>query len=155
MEELEMEKADVPTPKSMDELTSYINGLIKQEHDYGTCVYAVSMASVAAFNYVASELGITGFQAGCADMDIIRRTRNIKGPFKLVDYADILYPQYGNKFLNQEIPSSVWEWIKEEAQKHLNEKEFCSPTVIEHWKSLVAGKVPFGMSVTTPRSDER
>lgn len=89
--EHQLREEEVITPKSVKELTKYINDLVKQKHDYGTCVYAMSMAATAAFNYVSSELGVSGFQASCADLDFIRRSRGIKGPFMIVDLYDELY----------------------------------------------------------------
>ncbi|MBK7380837.1 MAG: hypothetical protein IPJ03_17905 [Ignavibacteriales bacterium] len=82
------------TPKTLDELNKVIEQLTERKHDYGTCVYAMSIAAVATFNYVASKLGVTGFQASCADLDILRRTRNYKNGFSIIDYNNLLYPQY-------------------------------------------------------------
>lgn len=92
--EAEMRDADVPWPESMEDLAAYINGLVDRPHDYGTCVYAMSMAAVAAFRHVAGKLGVSGFQASCADMDVLRRIRRIDGGFRIVVYDDLLYPQY-------------------------------------------------------------
>lgn len=94
MTEAKMREADVPWPKSEEELMAYVRGLVDRHHDYGTCVYAMSMAAVATFRYVASALEVTGFQASCADMDILRRTRGLKHGFRLVDYGNLLYPRY-------------------------------------------------------------
>ncbi len=80
-----------PWPKTKEELHKYIDALMDQQHDYGTCVYAMSLAATAAFNYVAGALGSSGFQSSCADMDIIRRTRGIDGPFMFLDFNDELY----------------------------------------------------------------
>ena len=92
--EKEMRETKDKHPKSAKELSSYINSLVSREHEYGTCVYAMSLAAVAAFNYVAHKLGVTGFQANCADLDVIRRTRGMKHGFRIIDYNDLLYPQY-------------------------------------------------------------
>jgi hypothetical protein len=53
--ESDMRKAKVPWPQSEEELTEYINSLVYRNHDYGTCVYAMSMAAVAAFQYVSQN----------------------------------------------------------------------------------------------------
>ena len=104
MNEKEMREATVPTPKTTEELAAYITTLVDQPHDYGTCVYAMSMAATAAFNYVASKLGVTGFQASCADMDILSRTRGYKHGFMILNAEDLLYPQY-------DLRQRVDEWI--------------------------------------------
>lgn len=130
-----MREADVPTHDTLDELSKYIQSLVGQKQDYGTCVYAMSMAAVAAFNYVARSLGVTGFQASCADLDVIRRTRRLKGPFMLIDADKMLYPQYNiegdvRKALNEWLP-----WASEEARKLLYSNE-AHPNIVRHWKHL-------------------
>jgi hypothetical protein len=92
--EEEMRENKVPRLKTADDLLSYINSLVDRPHDYGTCVYAMSMAAVAALNYVAGKLGVTGFQASCADLDILRRTRALEMGFRILDYEKLLYPQH-------------------------------------------------------------
>jgi hypothetical protein len=134
--EEEMREAEVPWPKTPKQLNEYIASLVKREHDYGTCVYAMSMAAVAAFNYVAGELEVTGFQSGCADMDVIRRTRRMKGPFMVIDGENALYPQYDlreklNKTLDEWGP-----WLKEQAAKKLLEPGVVHPAVKAHWEKL-------------------
>lgn len=136
--EREMRAAEVPTPQTPEELSAYIDGLVKQNHDYGTCVYAMSMAATAAFNYVASKLGVTGFQASCADMDIIRRTRRIDGPLMLLDGSQALYPQYDliGKVREWMEDDDFQKWLSEEAKKKLAESGDASERVTAHWKRL-------------------
>jgi hypothetical protein len=134
--EQEMRDAEVPWVESTEELVAYINGLTDRNHDYGTCVYAMSMAAMAAFHYVGNKLGTTGFQASCADMDILRRSRMIKGPFMLIDGNKMLYPQYD---LRQQLEEAIkkWKpWAAEEAQKLLDDKPTAHENVIAHWKQL-------------------
>lgn len=138
MTEQEMRDSKVPWPKSINELVQYINKLIDQKHDYGTCVYAMSMSAVATLNYVAHELGVTGFQASCADMDLIRRTRNMKR-FQIVDLDKLLFPQYRNEFkgYNQLIMENI-EWLSKEAQKNLDDNKTAHENVLAHWKMLAS-----------------
>lgn len=136
--EKEMREEKAPTPKSSDELSSYIEALVNRDHDYGTRVYAMSLAATAAFNYVASKLRVTGFQASCADLDILRHTRMMEGPFAIIDGANMLYPQY-NLVENLKINIEEWRgWAKEEAIKKLkeNDVEHVHPDVLAHWKML-------------------
>ena len=139
MSEQEMRAAEVPSAETIGELSDYIEQLVQQEHDYGTCVYAMSMAATAAFNYVAHKLGVTGFQASCADMDVLRRTRGIKGPFMIVDGDKLLYPQYS---IERDVRVAMNEWLPwaaGEASKLLAQaNEHTSPKVIQHWKMLAA-----------------
>ena len=136
MNEQEMRKSKVPKIHSIKKLTTYIKSLEEQEHDYGTCVYAMSMSAVAAFNYIAHKLRATGFQASCADLDIIRRIRNLK-VFMIVDFSNALYPQYN---LVDSLQKSLDEnrgWLAEEAKKLLKtQSKSTSSKVIAHWKKL-------------------
>ena len=137
--EAQMRESEVPWPKTQKQLNKYIESLVKRNQDYGTCVYAMSMAAVATFNYVAGQLGVTGFQSSCADMDIIRRTRGIKGPFMLIDGADALYPQYDLRKRLEESMDEWKLWLKEEATKKLSESnEYTHHDVIAHWEKLAA-----------------
>lgn len=134
--EAEMREAKVPWPKTKEQLVEYIESLVNRSHDYGTCVYAMSMAAEAAFNYVASKEGTTGFQASCADLDFVRRVRLLKGPFMLIKAEDMLYPQY-NLFDQLSEAMEKWKpWAKKEAVKKLAETDHAHPDVIAHWKSL-------------------
>ena len=139
--EAEMREAKVPWPKTKEQLAEYVESLVNRSHDYGTCVYAMSMAAEAAFNYVASKEGCTGFQASCADLDFVRRTRLLKGPFILLKAEDALYPQY-NLFGKLIDAMKKWElWLKEEAVKKLAETGSAHPDVIAHWQSLAAKEI--------------
>ena len=147
MTEQQLRKEKVPYIKTEKELTAYIHTLANRPHDYGTCVYAVSMASVATYNYMAGKLGITGFQDGCASLDIIGRIRNIDN-FRIVDYKNLLYPQYA---LNSEYFPTVPEllaknskWLREEATKLLKENKGrrVHPNVRHWWKQLSELKDP-------------
>ena len=136
MTEQEMRDSKAPTPKTIEELNEYINSLLAIQHDYGTCCYAMSLAATATFNFVASSLDVTGFQASCADLDILRRTRLINGPFAIVKAEDMLYPQY-------DIPAKVesyidgWKsWARDEALKKLEAAPDAHPNVLNHWKNL-------------------
>jgi hypothetical protein len=137
--EVEMREAKVPTPLTKEQLTEYIESLVNRSHDYGTCVYAMSMAATAAFNYMAHQIGSSGFQASCADLDIVRRTRGIKGPFMLIDGENALYPQYDLHARLSEAMEEWKPWLKEQAQKRLAESpELAHSAVKDHWQKLVS-----------------
>lgn len=127
--EHEMREASVPTPQTLEDLTTYINGLVNRPHDYGTCVYAVSMAATAAMQYVYDKLGMTGFQTSCADLDIVRRNRHIQGPFAIIKAEDSLFPQYDKRI--KEIQDGWHDWLIEEAKKKIQEHEN-DPTSMVH-----------------------
>jgi len=135
--EMEMQKEKVPTPHTAEELNEYLESILSLDHNYGTCVYAMSMAATAAFNFMAHKLQVTGFQASCADLDILRRTRHIEGPFILLKGEDMLYPQY-NLVHDLEHAMMEWRpWAAEEAKKQLEEhRDGVHPNVVSHWKKL-------------------
>lgn len=139
--ETEMRNSEVPWPKTEKQLLEYIKSLTERTHDYGTCVYAMSMAATATFNYVAGQLGVTGFQSSCADMDILRRTRSIKGPFMILKGEDALYPQYDLPGKLEKALEEWKPWLAEEAEKNLADKNHAHHDVITHWKKLAKNKV--------------
>jgi hypothetical protein len=141
-QEFALRDSKAPWPKTYLELSDYIHSLAEQKHTYGTCVYAVSLAATAAFNFMSGKLGITGFQASAADLDVIRRTRSIEGSFILFKAEDLLYPQYD---LEQKM--RMWavdqsDWLAERAKLKLAEFEGKEhqphPDVLAHWKKLAA-----------------
>ena len=137
-EELRKEKA--PWPKTIEELSEYITSLVERDHDYGTCVYAMSLAATAAFYHVSTKLGVTGFQASCADLDFLKRTRHLDGPFMIIKGEDMLYPQYNLQENLREAMESWKEWAAKEAKKNLETSDGAHPSVVAHWKELASYK---------------
>lgn len=135
--EAECREFNVPYFNTKEELFKFIESLDELNNGYGTAAYAMSLAATAAFNYIAHRFGTTGFQSSCADLDIIRRTRLIKGPFMLIKLEDYLYPQNNVPEKLQKFISNQKDWIKEEAKRLLKESEGkASPNVIAHWEKL-------------------
>jgi hypothetical protein len=137
--EAQLRESDTPWPETPEELTAYIATLVDRPHDYGTCVYAMSLAATAAFHYVSKILGTTGFQASCADLDILRRTRHINGPFMLIKGEDLLYPQYDLQQKLDDFIKSSMPWLVEEARKKLQESGRTHPDVKARWEKLANG----------------
>lgn len=136
--EAELRDTKDPWPLTKEQLIEYIESLIHRGHDYGTCCYAMSLAATAAFNYVAGVLGSTGFQASCADLDFLRRSRSIKGPFILLKGEDALFPQYDLREKLEEALTEWSLWLKQEAQKKLKHAEGAHPDAVAHWRKLTA-----------------
>lgn len=66
---------------------------------------------------------------------------------RMVRYANMLYPQYDHDFAKTIAPST-WEWLQEKAKANLAEHdEHASGNVIDHWRAIARGKVPFGYKV--------
>lgn len=141
MTEAELRDSKVIWPHSEHELMGYIRSLIDRTHDYGTCVYAMSMAATAAFNYAGYVLGTTGFQAGCADMDILRRTRGMDMGFRIINYENLLYPQYINDGYFPSLSKLIAdnrEMLAKEAKKRLDRPGAVADRVQAHWEWLVS-----------------
>lgn len=147
-------------------------------YDYGVAPRAIAQASVATAWYFAYVFGITGFQAGFVMWDFIRdwQYRDNECGLKIVDYDNMLYPQYEYKFTEKTISKWQWEALQKKAQKEIDrinetvesynksqaegmenfinkegrdwvDTDFCDIRVLNHWKSIVEGKVPFGFKV--------
>lgn len=136
--------------ETIEEFNDFFNDLMNNYYfDYGTQCRAIGLLAAAAAWLGANTGLITGFQASFVMWEFIQNWtyRNNKTGLKIVDYDNMLYPQYEYKF-NKTISSETWNALQNEASRKLQESsEFVHPDVVEHWKSIVEGKVPFGYKV--------
>lgn len=89
-------KTDRKEIKSFDDLVNFLKEAREYNVDYGGAPRAIAQAALATAWWFASDFGITGFQAGCVMWDFIidwMYTSNQCG-LRIVDYDDMLYPQY-------------------------------------------------------------
>lgn len=139
---------DVKTIEDLCDLIKEVEE--KFNYDYGVAPRTIGAVSTVVANYLSARMGITGFQASFVMWDFIKgylKSGNKCG-MKLVDYDDMLYPQYDHKFAKT-ISSHVWKSIQKEAKERLaKDKGDVHPAVREHWKSIVKGKVPFGYVIS-------
>ena len=140
---LEKERKNI---KSLDDLMNYIQN-IRDNYDigYDTAPRAIAQAALATSYYLADMFGTTGFQAGFVMWDFIKdwSFRGNKCGLKIVNYDDMLYPQYNYKF-QKTIKKDTFEALQKAAENNLKKHQFSSSAVIKHWKSIVDGNVPFG-----------
>lgn len=132
----------------IEDLEPFIKSLTEDYiHDYGTICHAMSIGSIATMWAMdhSENGGITGFQAGCIMWENIKNwmPEYKDVPLKLVNYNDMLYPQYESKY-QKVLSDDTFEWLKEQATKNLNEREVAHPDVITHWQTIADGVVPFG-----------
>ena len=137
------------TPEKLEEFVTKLTE--KYIHDYGTVCHAVAAAALGAAHAVGKKEGITGFQAGCIMWSFIQEWMHIEGPAKLIQYEDMMYPQYEEKF-DKRITKETHEWLIENAKKRLRDAAatkdmMASSSVIEHWEKIASGWVPFGFRV--------
>jgi hypothetical protein len=135
------------TVKTEPDLLAFLKEIKEYNHDYGTIVYGCMAAMKAAFKVVNNSPngGITGFQAGCLGWECIHEFMSVKAPAKILQYDNMLYPQYQDKF-EKVISRETWEDLQKKAKEHLN-KDSGHPDVVKHWRTIVDGHVPFGYSV--------
>ncbi len=108
---------------------------------YNKAVEVAVEAAMVAFNYAASSLGLSGFQAGASAWQILSKITGIKR-FRTVNLDKLLYPQYENDWDSpsfwEEIESNI-DWLALEAKKLLDESsEKTHPEVKRHWRKLVS-----------------
>lgn len=146
------EKAQkVKTKKELDTLLKEIMDPKSEANDYGKICYAMAAAMEATLNYInrGPNGGITGFQASMIGWEMVMKLLvhgENKCGLRLVDYENMLYPQYEDKF-EKTIDKDTWEALQKEAKKRLAEVKGAHPEVIKHWKKIAEGKVPFGYKV--------
>jgi len=139
MTEEELQAYKCPSPKTLEELTDIIKQLTEREHDYGTCVYAMSIAALATFYYVSYRLGVTGFQASCADLEFLKRSRNMESGFRIINYHYLLYPQCLNSEhfpTIEKLEAENKEELGKKALELLNKNPNAHPNVLARWRCL-------------------
>ena len=154
-EEMHLEKEwfEQAREQKLETLPEFMNHILNDYcHGYGTICHAISACALASA-WAANESdqgGITGFQASAIMWDFIRQWsyKNNKTSLRIIDYDDMLYPQYEYKFVNKEISPSTWEALQNEAKRLLEEESnYAHESVVEHWKNIVNGVVPFGFKI--------
>jgi len=136
----------------IDGLPEFIRELTEDyQHDYGTICHAIAAAAVAAAWAVerSPSGGITGFQAGAVSWEILKGWGGITlgdTGSRIVNFDDLLFPQYVEKFTS--IPEETWSKLMASAKERLaGDTSFVVPAVLDHWKSVANGEVPFGLKV--------
>lgn len=143
-----VEAREVKTP---EQLAAFVKRLATDyEHDYGTICHAMHAAMKAAMRVVdeSPQGGITGFQASCIGWMQIHDLFGYGDgdPLRIVNYNDMLFPQYEEKFANR-ISPETWASLQKQAKKNLESKAEAHPNVKAHWETIAAGRVPFGYEV--------
>ncbi len=139
--------------KQIENFESLIEFLkdVKENYNtgYGEAPRAMAQACLAVGDFLARDFGITGFQASFVMWDFILdwQYSNNKCGLRMVNFDDMLYPQYDHKFAKT-ISVEQFEKIKEQAKENLEKNEYAHPDVIKHWQSIVNGKVPFGFTIS-------
>lgn len=138
--------------QTIETLLDFINHMMGDyDHDYGTVCHAIAACAMAAIHVADNHPvngGITGFQASHTMWQIVRQMmyKDNKTGLRLLNYDDMLYPQYEYKF-EKTISRSIFEELQKVARENLESNESAHPKVIAHWQSIVDGNVPFGYTI--------
>ena len=142
---------DDKTIKSEKDLMVFIEEMALTEHDimteYENAPHKIAQAMLKVGHYLAGKHGISGFQAGGVMWEVIEEWMysGNKCGLKLVDYDDMLYPQYDYKF-DKAISENTWNHLQEQAKEMLATEDACS-SVRKHWQSIADGVIPFGYTL--------
>lgn len=123
---------------------------VQEQHmtDYDEKFVSISQAMLATGYYLASLSGTDEYQDYQIMWEIVRDItfyNNICG-LQILNFDDMLNPKAGVMF-EKTIPSEVFELLQKTAQNLLDNTSEPDPDDVEHWKSIVDGKVPFGYTV--------
>lgn len=139
--------------QTISTVTNFMEHILNDyQHDYGTICHAIAACGLAAMWAANSHpsAGISGFQSSAIMWQIIREWGHYESPLKLVDFNEMLYPQYEKDF-QKNIRLDAFKLLQEQAKKLLLEDKVrtggASETVKKHWQSIIDGEVPFGYEI--------
>ena len=148
MEKEWYEEAHEQTTKTLPDFINHV--MNDYQHDYGTVCKAIAACAIATAWAANREPqgGITGFQAGAVMWEFVRAWSfsSNRTSLRIIDYDNMLYPQYEHKF-EKTIPESTFKLIQKAAKESL-EKDELHPKVRAHMESIVNGVVPFGYTIS-------
>lgn len=112
---------------TLEKLPEFLRHLMEDyQHDYGTICHALSAGAIATAWALDRHHngGITGFQSGFVMWDFVRNWSfsSNKCGLKIVDYDNLLYPQYGYRF-DKTMTKDIWESIQKQAKEKIEEYE--------------------------------
>lgn len=142
---------DEAKKQTLETLPNFMKHLLCDEpHSYESICDAIAACAVAAAwaGDKSPQGGITGWQGSWIMWKFIQNwmgKQNSCG-LKLVDYDDMLYPQYEYKFTEKTINKEAWDAMQKKAAELWLEGDGAE-RVRDHWRSIMEGNVPFGYKV--------
>lgn len=138
--------------QTIDTLPQFMKHVLGDyDHDYGTIVKAIGACAIAAAwsGNAHPNGGITGFQAGAVMWEFIRNWNHDdnKCGMRLMDYDDMLYPQYEYRF-DKVISPRLMENLADEAKRRLSESPEMCADVKAHMERIAKGIPPFGYKIS-------
>lgn len=118
-------------------------------HTYNSYVYACTACAVATAYACGKDL--SGFQASAITVmfPLYFYYYNAKTSIKIINYDDMLYPQYEYKY-DKTISPATWAILQKTAADYIavaKDEGIVRYDVLKHWQSIVDGVVPFGYMV--------
>jgi len=110
--------------QTLETLPKFLEHLANDyQHDYGTICHASAAAAIAGASAInnSAQGGITRFQAGAVMWSFIKEWefRSNRTSLRLIDYDNMLYPQYAHQF-EKDISRSIWNSIQKAAKNSID-----------------------------------
>lgn len=136
--------------QTLETLPEFMERILNEPQSYSSIVEAIAACAVgAAWAADSSDSGgITGFQGSGVMWRFIQswmRLENSCG-LRLINYDDMLYPQYEDAFTKKTINKEIWDAMQKKATELWLEGSGAE-RVRDHWHSIMEGNVPFGYKV--------
>lgn len=136
--------------QTLETLPEFMERILNEPQSYSSIVEAIAACAVgAAWAADRSDNGgITGFQGSCVMWRFIQNWMRLEDScgLRLINYDDMLYPQYEDAFTKKTINKEIWEAMQKKATELWLEGSG-SERVRDHWHSIMQGNVPFGYKV--------
>ena len=120
------------------------------EHDRENPEQAVAACALAAYYASASKAELSVSQRAFVKWDILRKGWNVgeKTGAKIIDYDVMIYPECEWIF-NPVIPQRTFAKVQRLAEEKLKSEnlEDIPEYVVNHWRKIAGGKVPFNWKV--------
>ena len=137
--------------QTIETLPAFMDKILNEEQDYDSIVEAMAACAIGAAWAADSHPngGISGFQASCVMWRFIQHWLRLErvSCLQLINYDDMLYPQYESKFKKHVISKKTFESLQNKAKDLLKENDDAAGVVRKHWQSIADGEVPFGYTV--------
>ena len=129
---------DIPWPKTMEELSEYIQSMLTNSDNNFECM---ANAATATLRYIGFKRNSTWPEANAAARLVYQKTENLKCPFDIIEAKLLLHPDQLNNFIER-FKNKYSKWASQEAKNQLETKdENLHPDIVEHLKLISNGKV--------------
>lgn len=136
--------------QTLETLPAFMKKILDEPQNYDSIVEAIAACAVGAAWAAdhSDKGGITGFQGSCVMWRFVQYWMHLQDScgLRLINYEEMLYPQYEYKFTEKTISKETWSAMKKKAAELWLEGKGAE-RVRDHWHSIMEGNVPFGYKV--------